>query len=195
MTSPDQVQLDAPGAGLPAMEHFIGGFLFRLALKKHKPEHFTREFQKERGRISALLNDSSQACWREPVLIKRPRGLEDSSRRWSVAMTLEHLRICNTIFASLMEGLSKGELPDRPARTEDVKPSPEAGPEVRATYEESCENWLQSLEHIDDLNTETRFAHPWFGPLNAAGWQALGALHMKVHRIQIERILAGLAPH
>ncbi len=193
MTSSDQVQLDAPGAGLPTMEHLIGGFLFRRSLKKHDREHFTREFQKERGRISALLKDSSTERWGEPVLIKRPRGLEGSSRRWSLAMTLEHLRICNTIFTSLMEGLSKGELPDRPARTEDVKPSSEVGAEVRATYEESCENWLQSLERIDDLNTETRFAHPWFGLLNAAGWQALGALHMKVHRIQIERILAGLA--
>ena len=108
MTSPDQAQLDAPGAGLPAMEHFIGGYLFRRGLKKHDPEHFTREFQKERGRISALLNDSPQDHWHQPVLIKRPRGLEDSSRRWSVAMTLEHLPICNTIFASLMEGLTKG---------------------------------------------------------------------------------------
>lgn len=192
MTTQDQVQLQAPGAGLPAMEHLIGGFLFRLSLRRNEPEHFTREFRTEQARIATLLDQSSSDRWREPVLIKRPRGLEDSSRRWSVAMTLEHLRICNTIFASIMEGLSRGEVPDRPARTQDVKPSPEVGPEVRAAYEESCEVWQQSIRRIGNLDTEVRFAHPWFGPLSAAGWQALGALHMKIHRIQIQRILACL---
>jgi len=35
--------------------------------------------------------------------------------------------------------------------------------------------------------------HPWFGPLDAAGWHALAAGHMAIHRVQIERILQGLA--
>ena len=91
-----------------------------------------------------------------------------------------------------MVGLSHGEVPNRPARTEDVKPSPEVGSEVNDAYEKSCDNWLESLNHIEDLETETLFPHPWLGPLSAAGWHALSALHMKIHRIQIERILAGL---
>ena len=120
------------------------------------------------------------------------RGVKPPGHPHTIWQLLEHLRICNHIFSSIIEGLSRGEVPDRPARTQDVKPSPEVGPEVRPAYEESCEAWLHGLEGIEGLNTDTRFAHPWFGPLNAAGWQALSALHMKVHRIQLERILAGL---
>ena len=40
---------------------------------------------------------------------------------------------------------------------------------------------------------DTTYAHPWFGPLDARGWQALAAFHLDLHRVQIERILAGLA--
>ena len=31
----------------------------------------------------------------------------------------------------------------------------------------------------------------WFGPLDAAGWHALAAGHMGIHRVQIERIVKG----
>ena len=40
--------------------------------------------------------------------------------------------------------------------------------------------------------TAARYRHPWFGPLDAAGWHALAATHMGVHRRQLERILAAL---
>ena len=42
------------------------------------------------------------------------------------------------------------------------------------------------------LKTELSYAHPWFGPLDAAGWHALAAGHLAIHRVQIERILKGL---
>jgi hypothetical protein len=42
------------------------------------------------------------------------------------------------------------------------------------------------------LRTKARFAHPWFGPLDAAGWHLMAGMHLSIHRVQIERILQGL---
>jgi hypothetical protein len=39
---------------------------------------------------------------------------------------------------------------------------------------------------------ELRFVHPWFEPMDAHGWHALAAGHLRIHRVQIERICAGL---
>ena len=44
-----------------------------------------------------------------------------------------------------------------------------------------------------DLKTSIRLPHPWFGPLDAAGWPALAAGHMGIHREQIVRILRAIA--
>ena len=49
-----------------------------------------------------------------------------------------------------------------------------------------------SVAAVKDLNTSARYAHPWFGPLDAAGWHALAAGHLQIHRQQIERIVEGL---
>jgi hypothetical protein len=48
------------------------------------------------------------------------------------------------------------------------------------------------VAELDDLRTRTRHVHPWFGALSARQWHALAALHNRIHRTQIERILLGL---
>ncbi len=48
------------------------------------------------------------------------------------------------------------------------------------------------MENISDFKTKLRFAHPWFGPMDAYGWHGLAGGHMNIHRIQIERIILGL---
>jgi len=73
-----------------------------------------------------------------------------------------------------------------------MKPSPKADVTVAAEYEQSCDALLVAVAVAGDLKTELRYAHPWFGPLDAAGWHALAAGHMGIHRMQIERILKGL---
>lgn len=42
------------------------------------------------------------------------------------------------------------------------------------------------------LRTEVRFAHPWFGPLDAFGWYLMAGIHLGIHRDQIRRIRAGM---
>lgn len=107
-------------------------------------------------------------------------------------MTLEHLRITNTVFASVIQTLSAGSLPEFEARTAAVKPSSNVGAESLESYEASCETILGAVRAHADLRRTQRFAHPWFGPMTAADWHHLAGVHMDIHRRQIEAILQGL---
>jgi hypothetical protein len=118
--------------------------------------------------------------------------MEDSSRYWSVWMTLDHLRIVNESIVRIIGALADGKVPKTPASTAGVKPSPDATEAVIAEFGKSCDALPATVAGIADLNTPARYAHPWFGPLNAAGWHALAGIHMGLHRGQIERILRDL---
>jgi hypothetical protein len=107
-------------------------------------------------------------------------------------MTLDHLRIVNGVFVRFIGALARGIIPDGQASTAVVKPSTKANSDVFAAYEESCDALLAIVAASPNLHTAVRFAHPWFGPLDAAGWHALAGIHMSIHRKQIVRILAGL---
>jgi hypothetical protein len=192
MTTPTEPKLAPPGAGLPKIELFVARQLFALRRLTGNRNSFDARFRKERELIHALVSscdEESAAC---RVLIKRPPGLEDSSRYWSVWMTLDHLRIVHHEFVRVIEALTKGTLPEGEASTAAVKPTTELSAAVVAAYEESCDALLATVAASPNLNTAVRFAHPWFGPLTASGWQALAGGHMGIHRVQIERILAGL---
>jgi hypothetical protein len=52
---------------------------------------------------------------------------------------------------------------------------------------------LRAGQDAPTLVTKVRHPHPWFGPLDAAGWKFLGGFHLGLHRGQIELILKGLA--
>jgi hypothetical protein len=64
---------------------------------------------------------------------------------------------------------------------------------IVAEYEAACDAVLTAAVVPPDLKSAVSFAHPWFGPLDAWGWHTLAGEHMAVHRVQIERILQGLA--
>ncbi len=184
----NEPQLAAPGAGLPWVELFIGRFLFRRSLKQRSREDFELRFGREREAIRKRLGEVPAERRGERVLIPRVRGLEDSSRFWSAWMTLDHLRICNDAFAGVITALAAGRVPPGKASTADVKPSPTAGAESEEAFERSCDALITAAAAVPDLATKARYEHPWFGPLDAAGWHALGALHLGIHRGQIERI-------
>ncbi len=76
------------------------------------------------------------------------------------------------------------------ASTAAVKPSPDVGSPVVANYESSCDTIIRAAQCKEELRGTPRYAHPWFGPLDAFGWLAMAAVHMAIHRAQIERILA-----
>ena len=192
MTTQPEPKLAPPGAGLPKVELLIARILFALRRWRGDRLSFDAGFQRERERIRLLVGGCDAATGARQVLIRRPAGLEDSSRNWSLWMTLDHLQIVHHEIARVIGALVRGVIPEGTASTAAVKPRSEAGPKVVAMFEASCDALASIVAASPNLNTSVRFAHPWFGPLTAAGWHALAGEHMGIHRLQIERILAGL---
>lgn len=190
MTDPiSQPRLATPGAGIPAFERLVGGGLLKLRRLLVAPSRCSAQFERERRTIAGLYTGRDAGALGARVLIPRLRGLEDSSRFWSVWMTLDHLRIVNTSIAGVIGELTLGRAPDGKASTAAVKPSAHVRGEVVAAHEASCDRLASLVASKPMLRTELRFAHPWFGPLDAAGWHAMSAMHMAIHRAQIEHIL------
>ncbi len=182
--------LAPPGAGIPVLERLIGGAIFSVRRRLGNRETWTAEFQREREKIALQYRslDGSTLCTR--ILIPRLRGLEDSSRFWSVSMTLDHLRIVNDQIVRVIGSLTRGVVPEGRASTAAVKPRDDVSAAAAAEYEASCDRLLGLAAETTDLRTPLRYAHPWFGPLDAAGWHAMAAMHMGIHRAQIARIIA-----
>jgi hypothetical protein len=192
MNANPEPQLAPPGAGLPTLELWIGRGRFAWQRWTGSRELFNRHFEQERQRICALVKTCNEESRARRVLIKRVRGLEDSSRYWSVWMALDHLRIVNGSFDRIIRALTRGIVPEGRASTATVKPSPLVTAAVTAEYERACDALLATVAGVGDWHASLRYAHPWFGPLNASGWHALAGGHMGIHRAQIERILQGL---
>jgi hypothetical protein len=127
------------------------------------------------------------------VLVPRLRGLEDSSRWWSVWMTIDHLRIVNDSIAGVISVLGAERAPAGQVSTAAVKPSPDAGPGVLAAFDASCDAIERAVAELPRPRSTERFAHPWFGPLDTAGWHAMAAMHMSIHLAQLHAIVRGLA--
>lgn len=185
-------KLAPPGAGLPKLELFIARVIFGRLGRKSTREGVNALFQKERGTIHALAHSIDPDAARRCVLIQRLRGMEDSSRYWSVWMTLDHLRMVHELASRTIAALAKGVLPAEKVSTANVKPRPNVTAAVVGEYEKSCDDLLATVAAAPNLKTAMRHEHPWFGLLDAAGWHMLAAGHLRLHREQIERIIQGL---
>jgi hypothetical protein len=193
MFSIPEPNLAPPGAGLPPLEHVVARLLFAIRRWTASRDSDKAHFNRERLAIRAIVGACDEQSGARRVLIKRVRGMEDSSRYWSVWMTLDHLRIVHQAIAGVLRSLAIGRVPPGAASTAAVKPSPAVGAAIIHGYEQSCDHLLAAIESVRDWLPEPRYAHPWFGPLCAAGWRTLAAGHLHIHRVQIERIIAGTA--
>ncbi len=190
-TTMNEPQLAAPGAGLPFPENLAARCLLGWKRITGNSGAFTAHFIREREAIRRLIGNLDEATLSRRILIRRPRGLEDSSRNWSVLMTLDHLRIVHHAFIGVIETLTSEQVPAGEASTAAVKPDPAVTMDVIPEYEASCNALLAGVATVGNFKTRARYAHPWFGPMDAHGWHALAGGHMSIHRVQIERILAG----
>lgn len=192
MNSIEESKLAPPGAGLPTVELFIARLVFAVQYRKGNRATFNARFAQEREIVRGLVESCNATSAATRVLIKRIPGLEDSSRYWSVWMTLDHLRIVNTGIAKTIDTLAKEMPRSGSASTAAVKPNAGVDSSVREAYEKSCDAVLAAVEAAPNLKTKARFTHPWFGSLDASGWHAMAGSHMGIHRKQIGRILQGL---
>ncbi len=105
-------------------------------------------------------------------------------------MTLDHLRIVHGAITEAITLLGEGRAPERAASTAAVKPTPGTGIEVVPAFAKNCDALARAAAGVANLRTAARYPHPWFGKLDAAGWHAMAGFHLRLHRQQVERILA-----
>ena len=185
-------KLAAPGAGLPFIELLIARLIFHSGRRRATRGSSTENFLREKTAVLEIVRRCDEKQGAEQVLIKRLPGLEDSSRYWSVFMTLDHLRIVNDAVAGVIDALCSGEIPARAASTAEVKPGVVVDRSIIADFETSCRRLEETVAETITFPSTPRFAHPWFGPMDAAAWHFLSGFHLRLHRKQIEAILAGL---
>ncbi len=192
----DEPKLGKPGAGLPLVEGLILRYwAFPRFLKRSSWEQRLRLFAKEAERIVKLVEPFSadRAVRSRRVLVPRQPGLEDSSRYWSIDMTLEHLVFVGTMMQQFVAELLAGKQPTVKADTAAVKPTGQGEVDRLAEFSTFVARYRKQLTDPTTLGEATlRHPHPWLGPLDAGGWLAIAALHQRVHRQQLEAIIAGL---
>lgn len=108
-------KLAPPGAGLPKLELMVAKLIFQWEVLRSSRDQAAATFSLQQHEIQRLVTPCDAATASQRVLIDRLRGLEDSSRNWSIFMTLDHLRIVNDAIADaitlLLAGKSKPSSP------------------------------------------------------------------------------------
>jgi hypothetical protein len=193
MNSAAEPSLDAPGAGLPWLERTVLNVGLRLYAAVMPKPRVLASFATHAKAAIADVEDLSEEAARRRVLIARQPGIEDSTRFWSPFMVLEHMAIVGEGVAGLVLALDKGRDPGREVRIQDVKPSPEVGPEAIERLRGVVARYARLVGRLGELRGPASHPHPWFGPLNARQWLSLAAVHNGVHRRQLRAIIRALA--
>ena len=184
--------LQPPGKGLPFYELLVARLLVWWRYNRTSRQEADAAFKFEKEEILRLSRELDQTAAARPILIKRLRGLEDSSRFWSVYMTVDHLRIVNTEVATIIQDLVLGARPQHVATTKAVKPSGSADVSTLNDFERACNRFEEIANKAQDLRTHMTWKHPWFGELDAQQWHFFAGFHMHLHRRQILAIRENL---
>lgn len=183
--------LAPPGAGIPLLQRLGLRYLVRpLKLRSMTFDEAERLWLAANSRLVRDLGEIPRFDVTTRVLVPPQRGLEDSSRFWSIAMTARHLTIVGAGIEQLIVALSEGRTDLPPADTAAVKPElernrPEAIDEYLAF---SADFHTRVRSAVADRNATGTHLHPWFGPLNLRQWYWLMSAHTAIHRRQIREI-------
>lgn len=189
-------ELDPPGAGLPFLERGVLDVAFKSGCVLISDKRALAMFQKESDELYRLANEDESYDVFQQLLIPRVIGIEDSSRYWSVIMTLEHLCMTNRDMLTAIKALTENIVPRGEIDIALYKPSTDGGIEVLDEYRELSDEYFQTIDRLissrGNLRTNARYRHPWFGTLNAHQWHCLAAVHQRIHRRQAQKIIAML---
>lgn len=189
-TETNMPDLDAPGAGLPAIQEFLLKHLaFPILRRVVSWEWALAIFEREGRLILAQVLDASAEQRLARVLVPRMMGIEDSSRYWSLAMTLDHIVIVSSGVLELIVRLSHGDKTDVIVDTAHVKPDVHAPADIEQKFEEFVSHFREQLEsRVKNKRSAHCHVHPWFGCLDPHGWLVMLAIHQFIHRRQIVQI-------
>ena len=147
-------------------------------------------FNVEAETIYDIIDDVDYDFAGQQVMVPRYQGMEDSSRNWSMFMVLEHLCIVNQTILKLLDVLGSGVQPRGIIDIGDFKPDVNAGAESIDEFQLMVKTYNSQVNRLKPLkqpHLHVRFAHPWFGDLDAHQWHCLAAFHMRIHRKQIRK--------
>jgi hypothetical protein len=189
-------KLKAPGAGLPWWELLVARkLIFPRICRKLTWAAAARQFQEEGSRVLAVFDALPADRLGDRVLVRRFAGMEDSSRFWSAAMAVEHLNMVGSAIRRTIGSLRRGVVPNVTPRVADFKPRGEFAPaDVRSEFVRMLTGAAEAERTEPPIlpGAGPRYAHPWFGPIDAHQWHCLLAFHQGIHRKQIEAIRKGL---
>jgi len=183
--------LAPPGAGLPWAQHlllkyWVYPFIAQRTTWQRSEENFYKVHQLIQKELIGLTDLQMQ----KRCLVPPQLGLEDSSRYWSILMTLEHLLIVGRGIFQVVSALTAGRIPDGKADTATVKPAAQF-------YDRNIvlefnrfveEDFKQFNKTIQNRQSSLTFQHPWFGMMKAQSWYWLLATHGMIHLKQIRAI-------
>lgn len=187
-------QLAPPGAGIPFHHRLLLRYYIKpFVASKSSIEASKKSFEKLSEKILKELEGLSEAQLQTKILVPPQAGLEDSSRFWSIAMTLEHLGIVGRKLILLINSLSQNLPIYEKADIGKLKPFGEM------TVAESIQDFKKFVfdefpnVHLPDPDPGNLFEHPWFGPMNCRQYYWLLGTHQAIHLKQIRAIKKGLA--
>ena len=181
------------GSGLPPFEQNFLNVGLKLGSAFMSDTRALQFFLKEATDILDLVDDVDYDFASQRVLIPRYRGMEDSSRKWSLFMVLDHLCRIDREILRTIDVLHDDIQPRGEFDTAWYKPDQDSGAETINEFRDLLLEFREIIEVKFPLRRGTpRFAHPWFGTLDAHQWLCLAAYHHRLHRKQSRKIAAML---
>ncbi len=184
-------KLAPPGAGIPWPQGLVLRFIIAPFIAGRTDWAVSEyRFKKLTAKIVAELAGLSEKDLTTKILVPPQKGLEDSSRYWSVAMVLEHLVIVGKEISYAITELTSGRVPQGKADTATVKPigtmsSLESVTEFKKFALQDYESLVSMTKNKD---SRLRFKHPWFGNITAKQWFWVLSIHHSLHLKQIREI-------
>ena len=188
-------KLAPPGAGLPFLIAIFARYITGPIIAANSDWNKNAErFEQINQKIFRELEGIDPGLLEQRVLVPPQSGLEDSSRYWSISMTLEHLCIVNAAMKRVILALGNGITPEGEASTAAVKPSGQIPPsKVVQEFSAQVSTLNDDLfKGVKNQKSGVLFKHPWFGPMTAKQWQWLLPAHAGIHLKQIRAIKRGL---
>ncbi|HTL12543.1 MAG TPA: DinB family protein, partial [Bdellovibrionota bacterium] len=153
-------------------------------------------FDRLAGKLVEKISEVPAELRNTKILVEPIRGLEDSSRYWSLNGVLEHVLIVSQGLETIILMLAAGKRPPIEVDIAKVKPKHRAGDlleEFQAYAPKLYDRLDAALAQPGmDLDSRLTHRHPWFGDLTARQWYWLISSHVGVHYAQAKAIIAGL---
>ena len=189
--NPQDVKLQPPGAGLPFFDWLVAKYyIFPFHICGFSKQEALKRTLDAGYDCIDIVEGLGEENASKQVLINPLKGIEDSSRNWSAAMTLEHLIIVHKGMLLVMQTLTQHKTLDRFVGTADVKPEGKLSPkEAVQQYKQILDDYTDQLNALSDMkNKEFKHKHPWFGRITAYQWMCINAQHTRIHRHQLKEI-------